>query len=373
MFVYLFLPLIIVYFLFISRTMVIRSSKFDNNEIFVDKNNITLYIWFVILLSLAAFKGIEVGSDYPMYYNFFVNQSYGGIELGVQFIFNLVAQFNSFVIFSFVVYFIFLNFIFQGIKKNTPNYLISVLVLILSYTYFASYNQIRQMIAVSLIFCFVEYLVTNNRFDKIKFLLIIFIAFLFHTSAIFLLVLLLIPSKKINPRFVIPLFLLTIFLYFIPEFKNQAGEIISYFSGFYGEKYSGREAFFFGVNKEKGLLQLLPVIIQMIIVVFSLYFSRYKDSININNKLYNLSTNIVVVNLCLYSLAGIEAIDRIQVYFSCFNIYFYSILLHLLFNHDKKTYGFLMAVLIIAFLLLYFTLRLINNIHGIVPYTLFEF
>ena len=95
----------------------------------------------------------------------------------------------------------------------------------------------------------------------------------------------------------------------------------------------------------------------MLIVSISLYFPKPKMNLNINYKLYSFSTNIVIVNLCLYALAGIEAIDRLQIYFSCFNNYFYySMFIHLLLNGKDKLHGQLLVLFIIAFWLLYYTL-----------------
>lgn len=369
MVIYLLLTLTILYGLFFSRVTIIKNNS-SISEIFIARNNITLFLWFVILLGLAVFKGVNVGVDYPMYYDFFLHKTYIGlIEPGVSFIYDVAERYDNFFIFSFCIYFLILFFIFQGIKRNSPNYLISILLFIVMYVYFTSYNQLRQMIAVSIIFCFVNYLLTNKKTDRIKYLFVILIALLFHNSAIFIFLLFLIPKKKFSPKIVIPLFIITIVLYFIPEFKNQVGNLIITVSGFYADKYAHNLNYFFSINKEKGLLQLAPVIIQMIIVVVSLYFPKKNIKLNVNYKLYNFSTNIVIINLCLYSLAGIEAIDRLQVYFSCFNIYYYSILIHLLLNCKKKFDGQLFIISIFVFWITYYLLRLIINVHGVVPYS----
>ena len=77
--------------------------------------------------------------------------------------------------------------------------------------------------------------------------------------------------------------------------------------------------------RKKDYYNLFLLVVQMVIVVISLYMPKPNKNLNINYKLYNFSTNVVIVNLCFYAFAGIEAIDRLQIYFSCFNIYFYSI------------------------------------------------
>ncbi|MBZ6489057.1 EpsG family protein [Priestia aryabhattai] len=372
MLIYLLLPLVTLYCLFLSRATIVKNNNMYNGEMFISRNRLTLFLWAAILLGLAAFKGVGVGTDYPMYYNFFLNKSYNDVEYGISFIYDVSIKYNNFLVFSFLIYFLFLFFIFQGIKKNCPNYLISILMFIFTYTYFTSYNQLRQMIAVSIIFCFVNYLISNRKLIKIKYLVVILIALLFHNSAIFMFSLFFIPQKKFSVRIVVPLFLMTIILYFIPEFKNQIGNIIVKLSGSYMEKYSTNLDFFFEVNKEKGLLQLIPVVIQMVIVSLSLCFPKNESGLNINAQIYNFSTNLVVINLCLYSLAGIEAIDRLQIYFSCFNIYFYSILIHLLLNTKKQLYGQVFIVFIVTFWILYYVLRLITNISGVVPYSFFN-
>lgn len=372
MLIYLLLPLTILYCLFLSRIVIEKNNITFKSEVFIARNNMTLFLWSVLLLLLAVFKGVEVGTDYPMYYDFFVKKSYVGIvEPGVSFIYSLAIKYNSFLVFSLCVYILFIFFMFKGIQKNCPNYLISVLVFILTYTYLTSYNQLRQMIAVSILFCCVNYVVSNKYRDKLKYLVVILLAYLFHTSALVALIFLFIPTKKFNAKVVITLFLATIVMYFVPSLKNYIGKFIVGISGFYEQKYTGNLNYFFEVNKEKGLLQLIPVIVQMIILVTSLYFPHNKTNLKINYKLYNFSTNIVVINLCLYSLSGIEAIDRLQIYFSCFNIYFYSFLIHLLLNNEERFYSRLFLIFIIIFWIAYYFLRLSINISGIVPYSFF--
>ncbi|MGF9856554.1 EpsG family protein [Priestia endophytica] len=369
MLTYLTLIFVVFYFLFVSRLVLVRQQISNNREIFIFRSNIVLYIWFIILLCLAVFRDIDVGTDYGMYYSFFMNESYSGAEVGIGYLYDLAVKYDSFLIFSTGIYLIFLFFVFRAIRKNCPNYIISLLFFVITYLYFTSYNQLRQIVAASLIFYFITYLLNNNRLNKLKFLIVVLVALLFHNSAIFLLLLFLVPKKRISPKIVITLFTLTIILYFIPEFKNYIGQLITNISGFYASKYEQNLDYFFEVNKEKGMLQLMPVIIQMFIIVMSLYIKSGDKKLNINYKLYDISTNIIVVNLCLYSLSGIEAIDRLQVYLSFFNIYFYSFLIHILLNSKDVLYKRFFVTFIFFFWIMYYILRLKNNIQGIVPYS----
>ncbi|MBP1943290.1 hypothetical protein J2Z26_003068 [Bacillus luteolus] len=362
----------IVYCYFLSRVTMYRNSDRYNDERFVARNNSTIFFWFIILLAFASLKGENVGVDYPMYYGFFLQENYHALlEPGINFIYDIAVHFDSFYIFAASVYFLFLFFILLGIWRNSPNYLISIFLFIIMHIYYNAFNQIRQLIAVSIIFCFAHILVSNKKLDKLIYFSILLLALLFHNSAIFLFILFFLPKKTFHPKVVIPLFVVTAVLYFIPSVKNQIGELIISISGTYGEKYSQGTYNFFGVNKEKGLMQFIPVVIQMFIVSCSLYLTKSKANLHINDRLYQFSTNAVVVNLCLYSLAGIEAIDRLQIYFSCFNIYYYSYLLHILFNYENKLIGQLFACFIVSFWILYYILRLMINVHGVVPYKLF--
>ncbi|MBZ9537121.1 EpsG family protein, partial [Cytobacillus oceanisediminis] len=265
MLVYIVLPLTILYCLILSRILVKKTNSCT--ECYIARSNITLFIWAAILFGLAAFKGIRVGTDYPMYYYFFDDVAYEGrVELGISYIYQLAIINDSFLIFSSIIYFLIVTFLLLGIKKNCPNYLIGILFLVLTYVYFTSFNQLRQMLAVSLVFYGITLIISKKKNNKLKFIFIIAIALMFHNSAIFAFIFLLIPKVKYKPRIVIPLFLTTIALYFIPDVKNFIGLQVVKLSGVYAQKYANNLDYFFSINKEKGIIQLIPVLVQMIIV-----------------------------------------------------------------------------------------------------------
>ena len=170
-------------------------------------------------------------------------------------------------------------------------------------------------------------------------------------------------------KYTIPFFILTIFLYFIPDFRDIFGKFIINFSGFYADKYEVNTKYFFSMNKDKGLVELMPVIFQMGILLFTHTYMEAKKNLNINYNLFDFSYNIITINLCLYAIAGIEAVDRIQIYLSVFNIYFYSLLFHQLLNDTNKYIARLVPFIILIFWLIYYFLRIITNNQGVVPYT----
>lgn len=369
MWLYVLLPILIMYGIVMQRLLLIQSPNAIAAEAYSFKpTNSLLALWFVALLAMGFYKGLYVGTDSLMYYHFYINQSFNQVEPAIQLFYELAQYFNHYLFFQLGVTFTFLYFMFIGMKKNCPDFLMSLLFFILTFTYYASFNQMRQMLAVAIIFCFVPYLTASNT-KKLKFCAIIFMASLFHYSALFLLLLFMIPQKRWTLKLVIPAFITVLILYFIPAVKNSIGETLLQFSSFYGNKYGSNINFFFQMNKEKGWIQLLPVLVQMGFVISS-YFS-VNNSLK-NDKLFFLSSNLVVLNLTLYALAGIEAIDRLQLYFSVFNIYFYSFYIHHLLNNERKFGGYVMATVIVFFWLLYYLLRLFANHHGVVPYRFFS-
>lgn len=367
MLVYTLLPILVFYGLVLQRLTIKKNFYNLQTERYTSQKKNTLMFCFLLLWLLAVFKGLTVGTDASMYYQFFKSENYEIFEPGISFIYNIANKYNNYILFSFIVYLIFLFFISKGIEKNCPNYLISILFFILTYVYLTSFNQVRQLIAVSLIFCFINFLLSKK--DRYKFVVIILIALLFHRSAIFLFLLFLVPKSKFNIKYIIPFFILTIILYFISDFKDFVGKFIINFSGFYAEKYEVNTKHFFSVNKEKGIVELMPVIFQMGILVFTHFYLDAKKNLNINYHLFYFSYNIITINLCLYAIAGIEAVDRIQLYLFVFNIYFYSLLFHQLLNDTNKYMVRLVPFLILLFWLVYYFLRILTNNQGIVPYT----
>lgn len=366
MLIYLALPVVILYFLFLQRMFVgLNYQPAKNIETYVNNKRSYLIVFFVLLVSLAVMRGYTVGTDYNMYYRFYLYGLHDNVEIGIQYIYELAQRFDTFIVFSIVCYSLVVYLFLKGIRKHCPNNLIGVLFFVLTYIYLTGFNQIRQIIVASAIFCFINLVIEKKKFNKLKFFILILIASFFHTSALVMLAALFIPKKKTyNSLFVLFLFLCTTVFYFVPELKNLVGGLLNSFSGFYADKYASNAGYFFQVNKEKGLLEFIPVLVQMVLVLWILRAVKDISMLKINEKLFHFSTNMVIIFLTLYSLSGIEAVDRLQNYFSVFNIYYYSIVVHILLNNKRYVY----SIIIIVFWFLYYILRLYTNNSGVVPY-----
>lgn len=368
MWIYIVLPIMIGYGLLMQRALLVKASHPAVQHHSLPAKSIQLVGWFLVFLAIAAFKGTSVGTDSQMYYRFFFSDEARPMEPAVRALYELANVVDSYFLFQVSMFILFLFFVFKGIRQHCPNYLIGLLFFVLTYVYYTGFNQMRQIVAAALIFCFGHYIVSNKKF---RFVCIVVIASLFHQSALFLVALLLLPKGRLSLKIVVPLFSVTILLYFFPEAKNSAGRFFMQLSSFYENKYENQLDYFFLLNKEKGLLQLAPVLFQMILILISYYYPQQNKKLLIDQPFFSFASNIVILNLALYAFAGIEAIDRVQVYLAFFNIYFYAIYVHQLLQDKNQLLSRLYVVGIVSFWILYYGIRLQNNNQGIVPYVFF--
>lgn len=359
--IYIGLVFLLFYIVFVQRLLVVLGND-GMTEPYQQKSKRLLVVLFCGFLALAAGRGLSVGSDTAMYYRFFQSGRYDNFELAVRRLYDLASWLSWYEIIPFLLAALFLYGMLRGIYKHCPNDAIGLLLFVLTFVYFTSFNQMRQLVAAALLFGFID-LLMKKGFGKLQFALLIAVATLFHQSAIFLYVLLLLPQRRFHPAVIAFLFVSATICYFTPAVKDGIGALVSTTSDFYEAKYEQRENYFFQVNKEKGLSQFLPVAVQMLIVLAACYYPKRQE------RFFQLVTNLYVVYLTLYAFSGIEAIDRVQVYFSTFTIYFYAYSIHYLLHADNKLLGKLMTAIILLFWCSYYMLRLLNNTQGIVPYT----
>lgn len=164
---------------------------------------------FLLLFVIAGFRGLEVGNDTPMYVSYFsrldglgsLSVSENRFEFAFRLYNCLIAQFFSdphiLLIISSLVYFGLLYKVFRKISV-TPVY--SVLMYVGLTMYYSSLTMLRQCIAIGL--CAIAYLYLMEK-KRVRFVLLVVLAGMFHTTAYLVLVMLLfslIPYKK-NTRF----------------------------------------------------------------------------------------------------------------------------------------------------------------------------
>lgn len=354
--IYIGLALLLLYIVFLQRVV----SVLGGAEPYRQKSKWLLLIAFCLLLVLAAFRGQTVGTDSAMYARFFYARTYEEFELAVHGLYAFAQYVGLYELVPFMLAALFLAGMLRGIYKHCPNDAIGLLLFVLTFVYLTSFNQMRQLVAAALIFCCIG-LLLKKGFRKLQFAVVIVIASLFHQSALFLFVLFVVPRRRFHPLLIAVFFAFATVCYFTPAVKETVGVVISTVSSFYEEKYA-EQATFFQVNKQKGVLEFLPIAVQMGIVLAACYYPRQGEPF------FQLVTNVYVLSLLLYAWSGIEAIDRVQVYFSLFAIYFYSMFIHSLLQAPNQLLGKFTVGFVLLFWGGYYVVRLLGNHQGIVPY-----
>lgn len=164
------------------------------NDTSLTKKNVSYVTLFVLIGILTLFFGLRynVGIDYMSYYD---NSRFGYykkpqkytnkmFEPGFLIIYGLVDYLclppNTIFIFSgFIIYICILYCCY----KASASLCLSIFIFFCSGLFFFSMNELRQFVAVSIVFCGYRYAAKN---ELLKWGLSCFIASLFHKSAIFL-------------------------------------------------------------------------------------------------------------------------------------------------------------------------------------------
>lgn len=271
-------------------------------------------IIFFVLLFFCVFR-YDVGWDYMTY----VDELKEGLDSISQsryeplskFVFYLssLMDFYPFAFFFFAL--ITLYLVYKSINLFSINCTISWLVYYsLPLFFFASLSTIRQSIATAIILFSYKYLRDNN---KIKYLVSIIIATLFHTSGIAGLLLWPVLKVPINRRisFII---LFTSFLFPLYIEKIIISIIDSYFSGF--EFANSLSWYLNAENRGTSILQYLYYFFG----IFNLLF--YNKLINLapENRTY---INLVTFGIVIFNLLSFEPISatRLSAFFLIFLIY----------------------------------------------------
>lgn len=341
------------------------------NKNFIFLNRIFITSIFIFLFFLSYFRGINVGTDYFLYYRFFQTELYK--EFFDPFIvkmFDVSVYFDDFRIITLISTIIFLTIFFYLQKKFAYNPVNFTLMFVLSFLYFFFLNGLRQALAMSILWIGLMCLKQPNLKGKIKFVVMVIIAAQFHISAYMALFFFFISKLRVN----IPLLTLSFFLVtmgFFTDFIRDNIESLLLTIDFYRNKYINNLDYFFSVNKEKGIIQFIPIFVQFIFFFMWLVFKKWKDFEG-----DKMIESYYLFYLLFYSASGIEAVDRFQFYLYPSIIFFYDMIMFYFIKYGKTKKEMIISwffcFLVVTFWFLYFVLRLIQNTHGVVPYLLWE-
>ena len=317
---------------------------------------------FFILVILILFAGFRdhVGTDYQTYYDIYnrivttkfnietfynTNQEIGYYLLSVITKKISKSDIGIFISSSCLTYI----FIYSRIKKESEDFVYSILLFFLMGIYTGPFNIVRQWIAISLNFYSEKYIESNTK----RFFFINILASLFHISAFPVMILQRLTRKiKLN-RKIIFIFIFTMFIifslsYYLPLIASIAQKINPRYAGYLQVGQSG-----LGIK--------LLLVIKIGILLFALINKR-----KIINERYVLYLMIAV----LFNILGLYyvIIYRFVSYFDIFLVLLIPEILKKCKKYDRVIYKY-------SFFLLYtcvFVLSILNY-GDLLPYSSYLF
>ena len=299
--IFLFLLLIILY-------CVTHLKKFKNNDL------LFLRIFFVILFIVVGSRQFYVGTDTPMYLSLFEKCSQykwhifgmtSYFEKGYLFI-NIILSylFTNKSIFLYLFSFIFNFSIYKFIKNNSNNYFLSSFMYIgLLYVYL-SMTMYRQFCALILVLLAYKYL---KKEKIIPFLLFVFMATLFHSTAWIGLLLLAAKKLKLNYKSIIILSIAAIISYiYIGSVANFVTNLI------------GRTNYYTNRIGSNNMANILYTFVYFSMFLFSYFSTKRKKEENKESQVYiNIMFFATLVNFIAINM---DIFSRASIYFNIFSI-----------------------------------------------------
>lgn len=303
------------------------------NVKFTDKkkekiSKVFLFLSFLITYFFSAVR-YDIGTDYSYIY---VPYFYGIGNDTMQFPeigFNVINKIIYILTGDYKVLFaitslIFIGLIYKGIKDNSINITISVLMIFIGQSYFYSMNMIRQAIAIAFIFYGFKYIKEKKL---VKYIIICAIAFTMHNTAILMIPVYFLSELNLSRKMKIGIIILCFFT------KEIVGQIFQ--SLLINTKYY----MYYDSMYNTGTITTTLLLTNIVIFALNLYYDSKED------KEYKILSNINFIGVCLIIMgAQIPLLDRLIRYFTIFQI----LLIPKLFEKEKNA----KVRIIIEFLLL---------------------
>lgn len=283
---------------------------------------------YLIIIILSLFAGLRhefVGTDTracleTMGSSVLFDNALSTREFGYRLV-NIILfwVFNSsrmvLVFYSFVIVSLFIIRLWE--LRETINFPFSV-VIFFALVYLQSFNTLRQMIAVSIIFYGIKYL---DQKKNVRFFICVIVATLFHLSApISLFIFIIYDFFNLNFRRIqikkLFLYCMLIGVAFVVLSIGRTQFLIeSYFIS--GTRITGHASFFtISIVAFLYILERIPTIAQS-----SNYFRSHAK----NKLFYNSNSTLYLVGLLISTLlSGLMNASRVSYYFTCLSIIFYS-------------------------------------------------
>lgn len=293
------------------------------------KDNIFLFVTFIILFVVVGYRDFVTGSDTHMYVTSFQNYNLhkwsvlnvnGYFEIGYQ-VFNILISYltNSKRGFLLIVSFIINIAVYKLIKENSNNYLLSVIMYINLHFLYSSMNITRQYMALVIVLIAFRFVKEKKL---LQFILSIIFATLFHSSAWIALL--------IYPMYHMSFSHKKVFVIIIISFvaSRYVGSIVNTIY-----HIIGRTNFYQERVGQENIACLINAGMYFLMYLFS--YSLIKDKTNMNKEAnFYLNTFIYIVGLNLIA-SNMNVLSRAIQYFGIFSIIALPNLLKIYLNKNR--------------------------------------
>jgi len=297
---------------------------------------ISIFILFVFLALRYNF-----GNDYPSYYKLFYYLDYQGrvdakIEIGYSW---LCSFFRPIGFFSLIIFLsgLYCLSLYQTIKRYVPQkYYWLILMSIISNAdlVFFGASAIRQTAAFSIFLFALPYLETKK---PIPYFIIVFVASLFHQSAlVFTALYPLMYLDLKNKKFVIVFGIIT--FAFMTILKVQFENIINMVAASNFEKYIER----YGESKQTLEGGTIGIIIRVIFLLLFLWAMRFE-----NNKIRSVFLILSIICITIFTIRNMVMLQRFTLYFGYMMSFSFAYILQLIKEKKKSIYPFVIAIILI--------------------------
>lgn len=344
---------IISFYLNYQKEYLIKNALGDaSNEKLNYLSRIEITSYFLFLVSLPSLKSFLVGNDTVTYYSIFRlvrNVEWNKVfEIGYEPAFIFLNKFigsftNQFIFVQIVISFICIIPILLYFIKNSTNMWFSTVVFICMNFYNFIFSGYRQAIAISITVLAIKYI---NEKKLLKFVLTVFLASLFHQSALIFLIAYPLNKIKISIKYVLIAFFGSIVLYFggyeiIPLLLNN---------------YDRHQIVILGEGNNYLLLLFL-------MTFFGIMSNKFSGKHFLN---YNLLTHMMILACIVQVMAlNMSILNRVGYYFA---IHMTTYLPNAINSFNNRIIKFILYLIIGISSFIYYIYILNIDLLGIVPY-----
>ena len=327
--------------------------KLDNNKEQISPNKVAVFFLGLVLILVAGLR-YYVGTDFGAYYinssSYLLTDLWDRIvalnEPGIvllSLIGNAFIRNDQTLIFVCSLFTIIL-FVFT-IFKRSPTFTVSMLLFLFLGVWHGSFNGIRQYLAAAIIFAGFNYIIERKFF---RYLLIILLAFLFHKTALVMIVPYFILNRKPDFKQIILLLVSTLIILGSYDFIFETiGSLKGKEIDVTGDYYSR------SVNVFRILVAASPSI---------MYFAFCRKDNHSKEEIFFVNAILLNTFTAIASMSS-AYLARVDIYTNIFVIIGFGYLVHLI--EDEKTQKIILIVsLVLYFIYWWYSIYTVNNLRN---------